>query len=199
MICFAAGTHLRTPFGSKPIEAFRSGDLIQTKDNGVKPVLWAGQRHLSGARLHVMPHLRPIRFRSGALGHGRPDMDLVVSPQHRMVVMGAPARALFGSDELLVTARDLLDGRGVSIASDLREVTYHHLLLEQHQIVFANGLETESFHPALADLATLTPEDRCNLLHLMPHIGKNPEFYGQAARRSLSAAEAALLGHRLSA
>ena len=43
---------------------------------------------MTGARLYAMPHLRPIRFRAGALGQGRPEDDLLVSPQHRMLVQG---------------------------------------------------------------------------------------------------------------
>lgn len=199
VICFAQGTFLRSPFGSKPIEAFRPGDLLQTKDNGVKPVLWSGKREMSGARLHVMPHLRPIRFHAGALGQGRPDQELLVSPHHRMLVTGPVARDLFGSDEILVSAKDLVDGKDVQLAYALRSVTYHHLLLEEHQIVFANGLASESFHPAMADFASLTAHDQQNLLYLLPKVAQRPDLYGQHARRSLNPAEVSILNYQLRA
>ena len=46
-------------------------------------------------------------------------------------------------------ARDLVDEprRGARPCM-LPQVTYVHLLLPRHEVVFANGLETESFHPA---------------------------------------------------
>ncbi|MGL6210409.1 MAG: Hint domain-containing protein, partial [Paracoccaceae bacterium] len=102
VICFTPGTWLSTPDGPRRIQSLRPGDLVETRDNGPQPVLWTGHRRMSGARLYAMPHLRPIRFRSGALGIGRPDEDLLVSPQHRMLVKGAAAQALFNTSEVLM-------------------------------------------------------------------------------------------------
>lgn len=195
VICFVPGTQIATPGGRTRIEHLRPGDLIQTKDNGPQSVLWTGSRRMTGARLYAMPHLRPIRFRAGALGQGRPDEELLVSPQHRMLVRGATAQALFNSDEVLVAAEDLLDGTSVTIDRALREVHYVHILLESHQIVFANGLETESFHPSNTAFDMVEPGQRSALLNILPGIADNPDSYGDYARRNLSAAEAAILRH----
>ncbi len=148
VICFTPGTMIRTAQGCTEIETLRPGDRVQTKDNGMQEVLWCGHRRMTGARLHAMPHLRPIRFRAGALGVGRPEDDLLVSPQHRMLVNGQASRALFNTDEVLVAAEDLLNDHSIMVDHSVREVTYIHVLLERHQIIWANGLETESFHPA---------------------------------------------------
>lgn len=195
VICFAPGTLLLTPHGARPIESLRPGDLVQTKDNGAQEIQWTGSRRMTGARLYAMPHLRPIRFRAGALGLGRPDGELLVSPQHRMMVRGNMARSLFNADEVLVRAEDLVNDHSVVVDSILREVTYHHLLLERHEIVFANGLETESFHPSATALETIDSHDRARLLQLMPEIEVNPLHYGDFARRNLSRSEAAILRH----
>ncbi|MDZ4093379.1 MAG: Hint domain-containing protein [Paracoccaceae bacterium] len=199
VICFAPGTVIRTPDGLSRIEDLRPGDRIQTKDNGAQDILWTGHRKMTGARLYAMPHLRPIRFRSGALGAGRPDHDLLVSPQHRMLVKGAAARALFNADEVLVAAEDLLNDHSVMVDHLLREVTYIHILLDQHQIVWANGLETESFHPSNTALETVDPAQRPGLLALLPGLAENPLAYGDYARRNLSGSEAAILRHDLAA
>lgn len=199
VICFAPGTRIATPDGPRRIEDLRSGDWVQTKDNGPQAVLWSGQRRMTGARLYAMPHLRPIRFRSGALGQGRPDEDLIVSPQHRMLVKGSAARALFGVDEVLVSAEDLLNDGSITVDYHLREVTYVHILLEQHQILFANGLETESFHPSNTALDMIEPTQRAALLGILPEIADNPHGYGDYARRNLSGSEAAILRHDLAA
>ena len=142
-----------------------------------------------------MPHLRPIRFRSGALGIDRPDEDLLVSPQHRMLVKGAAAQSLFHADEVLVAAEDLLNDGSICIDRNLREVTYVHVLMERHQIVWANGLETESFHPSNSALETVDPGQREGLLNILPALADDPFSYGDFARRNLTPSEAAILRH----
>ncbi|PTX46555.1 Hint domain-containing protein [Gemmobacter caeni] len=199
VICFTPDTRIATPDGPRLIQHLRPGDRVLTRDNGPQEILWTGSRRMSGARLYAMPHLRPVRFRAGAFGSGRPEDDLLVSPQHRMLVTGAAARALFNTDEVLVAAEDLLNDHSILVDHALREVTYVHLLLEGHNIVFANGMETESFHPANTALDTLSPESRASLLALMPRVEANPERYGDYARRNLSASEAAILRHDMAA
>ena len=195
VICFTPGTMIRTADGARLIEHLREDDLIQTKDNGLQPVRWIGSRRMSGARLFAMPQLRPVRFRANALGAARPDADLLVSPSHRMLVKGPVAHALFNTDEVLVTARDLVNGRSVTIDAHAREVTYIHLLLDFHEVLWANGVETESFHPASAALETLDATDRARLLDQFPQIAFDPHTYGGYARRNLSMSEAAILAH----
>jgi hypothetical protein len=199
VICFTPDTRLLTPDGARQIRDLRPGDLIQTRDNGPQPVLWSGHRRMSGARLYAMPHLRPIRFRAGALGVGRPEDDLLVSPQHRMLIKGAAAQALFNTPEVLVAAEDLLNDGSIMVDHLLREVTYVHILLENHNIVWANGLETESFHPSNTALDTVEESQRAGLLNILPGIEANPHAYGDYARRNISASEAAILRHELAA
>ncbi|PZR00708.1 MAG: hemolysin-type calcium-binding protein [Cereibacter sphaeroides] len=197
VICFTPGTRLLTPDGPRRIETLRPGDMISTKDNGAQPVAWCGHRRMSGARLHAMPHLRPIRIRSNAFGIGQPDEELIVSPQHRMLVRGRAAQALFNTDEVLVAAEDLLNDVSIMVDRTLREVTYVHVLLEAHQVVWANGLETESFHPANTSLDMIDPAQHAALLAVAPHIAADPQGYGDFARRNLSGPEAAILRHEL--
>lgn len=199
VICFTPDTRIATACGTRRIEDLRPGDRIQTKDNGMQEVVWTGSRRMTGARLYAMPHLRPIRFRRGALGIGRPDEDLLVSPQHRMMVQGAAARALFNTSEVLVAAEDLLNDQSITVDHAVREVTYVHILLEQHQIIWANGLETESFHPSNTAIETIDPAQREVLLKLYPAFAENPQAYGDYARRNLSGSEAAILRHDLAA
>ena len=195
VICFTPGTLISTPSGPRPVEAIRPGDPVLTRDDGAQPVLWTGCRRMSGARLYAMPHLRPVRIRAGAMGEDRPERDLLVSPRHRMLLRGDAARALFNTPEVLAAAGDLVDGRGIAVDHALREVTYVHLLLDRHQIVWANGLETESFHPASAALDMILPEQRAGLAAALPGVLEDPLGYGDFARRLLTAPEAAILRH----
>jgi Hint domain len=185
VICFTPGTRIATPDGARLIEDLQQGDSVLTRDNGAQAVVWRGQRQINGARLFAMPHLRPVRFRAGAMGVDRPDADLIVSPAHRMLVRGASAQALFNVDEVLVRAQDLLNDGSVTRDHAVREVRYVHVLLEAHNIVWANGLECESFHPKGAALDAA----QRNAVHGL--VGD----YGDVVRRGLTAGEAAILRH----
>jgi len=199
VICFTPGTRIATPTGPRLIQTLQTGDLVLTKDDGPQQILWTGSRRMSGARLYAMPHLRPIRFRSGALGIDRPEPDLIVSPAHRMLVKGPSAQALFGTSEVLVRAEDLVNDGPIAVDHALREVTYIHILLERHNIVFANGVETESFHPSNSALEMVDAAQRDGLVEVLPGIAHNPDAYGDYARRNLSSSEAALLHHDMAA
>ncbi len=193
VICFVAGAHLSTPDGVRPVETFRPGDRVTTRDNGAQEVLWTGHQRLSGARLFAMPHLRPIRIHSGAFGDDRPEGDLLVSPEHRLLLTGRRARDLFNDTEVLVAARHLVDDSMIRPVAGLRDVTYVHLMTARHEIVRANGVEAETFHPASADLARIAPGERAALAAVAPDLDRDPFAYGGFARRALTAPEAALL------
>lgn len=195
VICFTPGTLIDTPCGPCPVETLREGDRVQTRDNGVQQIQWIGARRMSGARLFVYPHLRPVRLRTGALASDRPGADLVVSPEHRLLLRGRHVKALFNTSEVLVAAKDLTNGSTIVTDTHLREVTYIHLLLEDHQVLWANGVESESFHPANAALSALSDGDRRRLLDLLPTVGQDPLSYGGFARRNLTTSEAAILRH----
>lgn len=195
VICFTPGTRISTPDGPRLVEDLCEGDRVQTKDNGAQEVQWIGARRMTGARLFAYPKLRPIRFRPGALGVERPDQELIVSPDHSMLLRGDASRALFNTDEVLVAARDLVNGSTIAVDMALKEVTYVHLLLPSHQVIWANGIETESFHPAQADLTSLSTDDRKRLLQMFPALDYDPHTYGSSARRALTGSEAAILMH----
>ncbi len=195
VICFTPGTWIDTPDGPRLIEDLREGDRVSTKDNGPQDVQWIGSRRMTGARLFAMPRLRPVRIATGALGVERPDQELLVSPEHRMLVEGAVARDLFNTDEVLVAAKDLINGTTISVDLTVSEVTYVHLLLPRHEVLRANGIETESFHPANTALSTLDQDDRTRLLGRLPDLEFDPHVYGTYARRNLSTSEAAILRH----
>jgi len=64
-------------------------------------------------------------------------------------------------------------------------------------VIIANGLETESFHPGFAGLREIAEDQRERLLERFPHLAEQAEAYGPVARRTLSAAEAAIMMHNV--
>jgi hypothetical protein len=195
VICFTPGTRLRTETGEVAIEDLGPGDRLLTRDSGPQSVLWTGHRRMSGARLFAMPDQRPIRLRKGALGVDRPEDDLVVSPEHRVLVTGRAALDLWGEPEVLVRAADLVGDRYITVDHSLRETWYIHLMLERHEVIWANGLEVETFHPGFMGLGHLTGAQRDLLFDLRPELADNPDLYGPTARRMVNRAEAAILLH----
>ncbi len=193
VICFTRGTLISTACGPVPVEDLRPGDKVLTRDDGPQDVLWIGQRHVCGARLYVAPHLRPVRIRAKALGPDQPDADLLVSPHHQVLVATDKARAAFGAHEVLVAAHDLIDHRLVYIDRSIRKVDYFHLLLPRHAVLWANGVPSESYHPASTSLETVAEDQRAGLLDLLPDLEGDLHSYGPYARRNLTAPEAAIL------
>ncbi|WP_045393109.1 Hint domain-containing protein [Falsirhodobacter sp. alg1] len=169
--CLAAGTMVRTARGEVAIEHLTAGDMVETRDNGMQAIRWIGSRKLSAAELAAMPNVQPIRIRAGALGVGLPTADLIVSPQHRMLVRSKIAMNMFSINEVLVAAKQLCSTDGIDIAPDVQSVEYFHMLFENHEVIFANGAETESLftgpealkgigNAALEEILLLFPELR---------------------------------------
>ena len=158
IVCFAAGTELMTPQGPVAIETLKPGDLVETLDHGPQPLLWIGQRHVNDAELTANEELRPIRIAKGALGNHR---AMFVSRQHGMMI---------GSDHLVRAIHLARDLPGVRIAHGKREVTYVHLFFAQHEIIFAEGIPSESFYPGRTALRMLSPEARATFDRMMPAL-----------------------------
>lgn len=143
-ICFGAGTLIETPSGPVPVEDLSPGDQVLTLDHGAQVIRGIGHAVLPRAALEHEPHFRPIRVLAGAFGPGKPDRDLLLSPQHRVLITGWEAELLFGAAELLVPIVKLVNDRTIRIAADVAGISYYHLLLDRHEILRANGLESES-------------------------------------------------------
>lgn len=190
VICFLPGTRITTPEGPRAVEDLSPGDRVETRDNGAQPLVWRGETRLSGAELYLHPGLRQLRIRAGALGAGRPDADLLVSPGHRLLLPAAPGFS--GDGEVLVAAEDLEDGRRVRRDFTVASVRYIHLMFERHEIITANGQPCESFHPALADPRVLAWHAR-SLERAIPGLVADPGRLGAPARRCLDRGEAAIL------
>ncbi|MBY5990161.1 Hint domain-containing protein [Roseovarius atlanticus] len=148
VVCFAAGTRIAavSPGAEVAVEALAAGDLVLTADHGPQPVRAIERHALSAATLARNPHVRPIRIATGALGPGLPVEDLVVSPQHRILVRSKIAHRMFGQTEVLLPAKLLLGVAGVAV--DMREggVEYYHVVMDRHEVLRANGIGAESLY-----------------------------------------------------
>lgn len=193
--CFTRGTMIDTPQGRVAVENLLPGDLVLTRDHGAQPLRWIGSRKLSGALLTLFGDMRPIRIRAGALGRKVPAADLVVSPQHRVLVRSRIAERMFGESEVLVAAKQLLVVDGVDIVQDMAEVEYFHLLFDSHEIVMSNGAETESLFTGPQALKALGAAARREILTLFPELAA-PDHETVGARMLVSGRQGRKLAMR---
>lgn len=169
-VCFARGVRIETAVGAVPVERLSVGTLVRTRDRGLQPIRWIGARKIGQADLTRHPNLRPIRIRAGALGQGTPLADLVVSPQHRLLLRSRRVRQMSGSDEVLAAAKQLVLVDGIETAGDMTAVEYWHFLLDTHEIVFANGAEAETLYAGPQALRSVDPCARDEILSLLPQM-----------------------------
>lgn len=168
--CFTRGTLIETDRGAVAVEDLAVGDLVMTRDNGLQPIRWIGSKALSANALAGNEKLRPIRIRRHALGANIPAADLLVSPQHRVLVRSAIARRMFGADEVLVAAKQLCQIEGIDIAHDASGVEYFHILFDRHEIVISNGAETESLYTGPEALKSVGPQALEEIFTLFPEL-----------------------------
>ena len=166
VVCFARGTMIRTEDGANLVEDLAIGDRVETMDNGAQEIRWIGSRVLCRDTLRGAAHLNPVRIRKGTFGNIR---DLVVSPQHRILVRGTRTEMMFGAPEVFVKAKDLIDGVNV-IQETPDEVEYFHILFDDHEIVFAEGAAAESLHPGCQALKGMTHAMRAEVIELFPEL-----------------------------
>ena len=179
--CFTRGTLIATDRGEIAIEDLRAGDMVLTVDAGYQPIRWIGSQKVSTPALEANPKLRPIRISAGAMGLNLPQQDLVVSRQHRMLVKSRISARMFDTPEVLVSAIKLCAMPGIYVDEDVTQVEYFHMLFDCHQVVYANGAQSESLFTGPQALKALPSEAREEIETLFPEICA-PDFEPTAAR-----------------
>lgn len=170
VVCFCEQTLLQTPSGEQKIGNLKAGDEIVTAKEGTQKIAWIGKRTVTTAQLVASPHLKPIRIRAGALEDGVPSTDLLVSPQHRILLVSKIAERMFGQKEILVPAIKLVGSKGIEQVTSAAPVTYTHLMFDKHQIVFANGAPAESLFTGPQALKALSDEAREEIAEIFPEL-----------------------------
>ncbi|AJE47875.1 Hint domain-containing protein [Celeribacter indicus] len=184
VICFARGTRIATPQGARRVEDLRVGDPVVTMDNGIQRLRWIGAREVP-----AVGRFAPVEIAAGALGN---EAALTVSPQHRMLLRGWRADMLFGTSEVFAAARHLVNGRTIRQRPG-GTVCYYHLMFDRHEVIFAEGAASESFHVSDYSLTGVADRAREELFALFPELRSLPGSHGDTARRCLKSHEAELL------
>lgn len=179
--CFGKGTLIQTPLGARKIEDLQIGDLVETVDNGAKPILWIGHSELTPSQILEHPNLAPVHIAAGALGKGLPETDLVVSPQHRILIRSKIAERMFDTSEVLIPAIKLVGLPGIKQNLTPKAISYYHILFDQHEVVVSNGAHTESLYTGKQALKAVGPAAFREITTLFPEI-MDPEYIPPQAR-----------------
>lgn len=163
--CYVAGTRIATPEGDRAIVDLSVGDLVVTRDHGAQTIRWIGKSTVKGAG-----KLAPVRIAAGALGADSPKRDLYVSRQHRMLLASRVCERMFGSAEILVPAIKLISLPGISVAETAEDVTYYHLMTDDHQVIYAEGAASETLLTGPHAINALGPVAMAELQAIFPDI-----------------------------
>ncbi|MEM9716519.1 MAG: Hint domain-containing protein [Pseudomonadota bacterium] len=169
-VCFASGTLIDTIFGEIAVEDLKPGNLVRVLNGQFKPIRWIGSQSFTAADLRTDPKLCPVKIKQGAFGNNTPSQDLKLSRQHRVLIQSKIAKNQTGSRRVLVPAKDLLILPDVECCSADRGVTYFHILFEKHEVVFSNGIPTESLFTGPEALKTISAGARYEIAKIMPQV-----------------------------
>ena len=99
-----------------------------------KPITWLGRQTVS--RVFSDPlRVLPIRIRAGALANNVPSRDLLISPDHAILV-----------DAALIQAGALVNGTTIVRETHTQPIfAYYHVELDDHSLILAENTPAETF------------------------------------------------------
>jgi hypothetical protein len=126
--CFAEGTRIRTSDGEVKVEGLTVGDMIPTcLDGTAQRIVWIRRREID-CRHHPDPRrVQPIRVAAHAFGPALPARDLMLSPDHAVLVA-----------DVLVPIKYLIN-RSSIVQVPVERITYYHVELVRHDVLRAEG------------------------------------------------------------
>jgi len=187
-VCYVSGTLIDTPDGPRAIETLCPGDLVNTVDDGQQPVLWIHRGHqaLEG----TCSEKRPVLIQAGAFSKGCPSRDLIISPQHRILVGSQGQLGDLFCGERFAPAKALTSLPRIRHMRGKRQITWIHFALKRHSVVRANGCYSESLLLGPMVLKGLCRRERRALDEIFGiAVPKQVPLNGPPARETLTVGE----------
>ncbi|MBV2359652.1 Hint domain-containing protein [Thalassococcus sp. CAU 1522] len=188
----AAGTKIKGAGGEVDVADLRPGDPVLTRDNGYQALRFCGPLSTTAAFMEGGSSSRPIRVRAGALGSGRPERDVLISPMQRILVSGSRVKKLAGMSEMLVAAGHLSHLNGIDRV-DSPAPAFVAIAFDHHELVMANGLWMESLSADWCHIDAVTVGGRKGI-ERDGQTGEQDRYSpNREARRTLPASQALML------
>lgn len=182
-MALARGTLLATENGPVAVEDLLPGTRVETRDAGFQVVTWVGSTILSSQTPLAQFPARLFRIPVDSFGPSRPMPDLMLAPHARLLHRSPKMREMFSYESALTKISAFEDGYSVLRVAPASPVTVYHVAFEKHQILRANGLEIESFHPG-NDLSRQLGTDSLRLfMSFFPHLETPADFGALIAPR----------------
>lgn len=134
--CFLTGTKILTSRGETAVEDLRVGDRLPTVSGQLREIKkirsWVATREPDRG---WPTDVAPIKVCRSAIAPNFPQRDLYLSPLHALYI-----------DRILIAAGNLVNGRSIVRCADYDADTlaYFHVELEDHQVIWAEGMPVES-------------------------------------------------------
>jgi hypothetical protein len=157
--CFLTGTLILTDKGEIAVEALTIGDQVLTAEGQIETIKWIGRQTREPNQVQSPLRGYPILIKAGALGNHLPHRDLYVSPDHALLV-----------DGLLINAGALVNDITILKTEPTETFIYHHVELENHALLIAEGAFAESYIPQKED--RMAYDNGAEYEELYPHGSK---------------------------
>jgi hypothetical protein len=135
--CFLRGTRIATPTGEVAVEFLNVGDSVLTLNSGRSLIRWIGKRIIDPEQVRNPKDAWPVRIRRGTLTENVPHRDLLVSPDHCLLV-----------DDVLIPAKLLINETTITQEAFWQPFEYFHIELDRHDAVLAEGMLCETYREA---------------------------------------------------
>ncbi|GGE59225.1 Hint domain-containing protein [Actibacterium pelagium] len=180
---FAHGTLFQTDRGMLAIEDIYPGLKVET-EAGLQTVLWVGSMSvLPWSEDGPKDPCKLMRITAGSWGFDRPSQDLLLGSGARLLYRHAGCQELLGTDAGFAPARAFIDDESMLSVRPASSVRLFHLGFYGQQILRANGLEVESYHPGQQAEMLMNTETKARFLSLFPHIRSMEDFGPQPEPR----------------
>ncbi len=183
MSCFASGTIISTKDGDLPVEKLRVGDLVMTRDSGYQPIRRICGKRMTGRYLLDNPHLRPVLVQAGAFDTAMPNRDMMMTPNMRLPIEGQNTGFLGRDKEDRVAIKFMVNHDTIQQV-DTIGTDYFLVLLDNHEVVAANGIWVECFNPNDTSLNHLGNAQKVEIFEIFPEVKvtRQPRRDGGEAR-----------------
>ncbi len=174
---FSHGALISTTEGQVAVEDLEPGMMIETAMAGPAKLRWIGSITLvpGAPKRGSMPD-KLYRIVPDTFGPGRPAADVTLGPGARLLDRSPEVCRALGTEAALAPVTMRADGEQVIEISPVSAMRVYHLSFDAHHIIFANGLEVESFHPGPDATYSLSEEMRAQFLSLFPHKSSLGDF-----------------------
>ncbi|MGR3570922.1 Hint domain-containing protein [Brevirhabdus sp.] len=173
-----AGAQVRTPCGARRIELLRVDDLVVTRSNGLQPVRMIWKRQLDTDLLAARPDLAPVRLKPRAVGPMMPQRDLVLAPNHKVLIPGYRLHDVADTGNALMSAAALAESSDAAyVDRTVDGAEFYHLVFDTPQVFCVNGLPVESASLSAASLDAMDSQLKERIWQTFPQLQREPEAY----------------------